>query len=110
MTTLEAKAAVLEQLANFHVGQHYGVRSRDLAQRLGIETRELRDHVTALREDGIGVCGTPETGYFIAQNDEELERFCIKFLRDRAMHSLRVISRLTHTALPVLVGQLPLES
>ena len=107
---LEAKARVLDLLANFHVGQRYGTTGAMLALQAGISTRELRDCVTALREDGIGVCGTPETGYFVAETNHELEEFCIKFLRDRALHSLRLISRLTHTALPDLVGQLKLES
>lgn len=107
---LETKALTLELLANFHVGQRYGITAAVLAAQAGITVRELRHIITALREDGVGVCGTPETGYFLAQTDKELEEYCIKFLRDRALHSLRLISRLTHTALPVLVGQLKLES
>ena len=46
----------------------------------------------------------------MAENDKELEEYCIKFLRDRAMHSLRLISRLTKIALPDLLGQMKLES
>lgn len=106
----ETKANVLEQLANFHVGKHYGIKCEELAKLIYATPRDVRHAVTALREDGVGVCGTPETGYFVAQNDAELEEYCLKFLRDRALHSLRLISKLTRTALPTLLGQLPLES
>jgi hypothetical protein len=65
--------------------------------------------VSDLREQGLAVCAHPNTGYFLAETADELETYCIKFLRNRALHSLRLVSRLTNTAMRDLVGQLPLE-
>ncbi len=92
-----------------HVGAANGVTAEQLAVALGIPKRAVRHLVTELREDGIAVCGHPRTGYFIAANDEEIKETC-KFLRDRAMTSLRLESVLSKTALPDLLGQLHLPT
>ena len=102
--TIPARVRVLGVL-QFHVGLANGLHCRDLSTQTGISERDCRSAITSLREDGVGVCGTPETGYFIAKNEVELEEYCLKFLRARAMHSLSLISRLTNTALPDLLGQ-----
>lgn len=106
---VESKARVLEILANWHVGQHYGITVKALAEKAGITEREVRHAVTAIREDGLAVCAHPSTGYFIAQTDAELND-CIQFLKDRALHSLKLASSLSRLALPDLIGQLKLES
>lgn len=106
---LEAKARVLNKLSLWHVGQHYGITVKVLAEAIGVSEREIRFIVTALREDGLAICAHPTTGYFVAANDAELAD-CIQFLKDRALHSLRLAAKLTKQALPDLVGQLKLES
>jgi biotin operon repressor len=103
------RALVLEQLAHWHVGHQYGIGCEALAKQVGCTEREVRHAVAALREDGIGVCGHPSTGYFMAATDAELNQ-TIDFHIKRAMHSLRQAARLKKIALPVLVGQLPMES
>lgn len=92
------------------IGKDTGIACRTLADRTALTERECRKAITELRVDGVGVCGTPETGYFLAANDHELEEYCLKFLRDRAMTSLTIYSKLSKTALPDLIGQLKLPT
>ncbi len=106
--TAQDRARVLAALS-LHPGRHNGIGARDLAQVLGLSMRELRAAISELRMEGIAVCGTPETGYFIAATPEELEETCA-FLRDRALHSLTLESKLRHVPLPELLGQLRLKT
>jgi hypothetical protein len=69
----------------------------------------VRHQVSALREEGIAICGHPKTGYFIAANAEELET-TVEFLKSRALHSLHLASRLTKIPLVDLIGQLKLKT
>lgn len=104
-----SKADVLNVLSR-HVGRDKGINISALALAARVEERMARKLVSDLREDGIAVCAHPKTGYFIAETDAELDRYCIQFLQHRAMHSLRMISRLKKIALPDLLGQLHLKT
>jgi biotin operon repressor len=99
----------LQAILSRHVGHHNGITAQALAGLLDVPARAVRHLVTELREDGVAVCGKPETGYFIAANDEELLDTC-EYLHARAMHSLRVISILRQVPLPDLRGQLRLKT
>ena len=99
-------SAQLLNVLSGHRGQANGIHVADLAARTETSARELRRLITELRKDGTAVCGTPETGYFIAETVEEIDRFCIKYLEARAMHSLTLSSRLRKIPLPILAGQL----
>lgn len=100
---------VLEQLVNC-TGFDKGVSVADLVKSTGFSAREIRHAVTTLRLDGYGICAHPATGYFLAQNEQELDKYCLSFLKKRAMHTLKLISRISKTALPDLVGQLNLKT
>ena len=110
------KTAVLHVLSQ-HIGRARGIKAaalvREIRQPIGIANlfneRRLRICISELREDGIAVCGLPRRGYFIAENDEELEETC-RFLRSRAMHSLALESKLRKIPLPELLGQLRLPT
>lgn len=93
----------------WHIGHRYGIGARELAAKLDINERKLRSFISELRENGVAVCGKPETGYYIAETKEELEQ-CCRFLRSRAMHSLTIESRLRNIPLPDLLGQLRLPT
>lgn len=75
------------------------------------EQRRLRQIIEALRTAGHRICANPAHGYYLAANENELDRSC-SFLFDRAMTSLRQVSAMKRVALPDLRGQLglPLES
>jgi biotin operon repressor len=107
--SVPARTRVLEVL-QWHVGKHYGITCEKLAERTHLTERQVRQAVTDLREDGVGVCATPETGYFLPNNDAELDEYCLKFLRERALTSLTLCSKLSKTALPDLIGQLKLPT
>lgn len=92
-------------LSRDHSGRRRGVKAEVLATKLGISTRMLRRLISDARNDGVAIAGTPETGYFVAQNGRELEE-CCQFLRSRAMHSLQIEARLRKCALAELLGQL----
>jgi len=102
------KTEVLNALAA-HKGAAHGIDARALAQQLDMPPRHLRRLISELRDqDGVAVCGRPSTGYYIAQTADELEATC-RFLRDRAMHSLRLESRMRRVSLGELLGQMKLN-
>lgn len=92
-----------------HIGRGRGITARHLAARLDIPERQVRHLVAEAREDGAAICGTPRDGYYIAATAEELEETC-RFLRNRAMHSLTLESRLRKLPLADLLGQLKLPT
>jgi predicted DNA-binding transcriptional regulator YafY len=92
-----------------HIGRDRGVTAAALAKVFDIPPRRVRTLITELRMEGIAVCGTPETGYYIAATPEELEQTC-QFLRSRAMHSLTLEARLRQIPLPDLLGQMHLKT
>lgn len=100
-----------------HVGAERGVSAENLVLEmqpgLSIDempgaTRRLRAVISALREEGIAICGLPSGGYYLAENRDDLERTC-RFLRSRAMHSLRQESKLRKLSMPELLGQMSME-
>lgn len=104
-------ARVLAELSERR-GASNGISAKHLVRRLmGEESaageRELRSVIEALRVAGHPVCATPETGYFLASNDEEMNKTCA-FLYTRAMTSLRQVAGVKRVALPDLRGQLRL--
>lgn len=106
--TAQDRARVLAALV-IRPGKANGITGADLAQILELKEREVRHAISELRMEGIAVCGHPKTGYFIAANPAELEETC-SFLRDRALHSLTLESKLRHVPLPELLGQLRLKT
>lgn len=98
---------VLHNLQSGHRGRDQGISAQQLAQKCGLPERSLRTAISMLREEGIAVVGTPESGYYLAQTSEEVEE-CCQFLRSRAMHSLTIEARLRQLSLPELLGQMRL--
>lgn len=87
------------------VGAHNGVSVSALARQLDTTERQVRSLVSDLRMDGIAVCGTPKTGYYIAADACEMQE-TIDFLTHRAKHSLMLASRMSKIPMPDLIGQL----
>lgn len=98
---------VLNALAR-HQGREAGISAQALAAQLGVPTRHLRKAISALREQGIAVCGQPHTGYYMAVTPQELQASCA-FLEHRALHSLLLLSRMKKVSMPDLIGQLRLN-
>lgn len=96
----EANGLTAEQLVHAVTGRH-----------VDADKRRLRQIIEALSSAGHRVCAHPLHGYYLAANDEELDRACV-FLLGRAMTTLRRVSAMKRVALPDLYGQLglPLES
>lgn len=92
-----------------HHGKENGITGAGLSRLTRINERRVRECITALREEGVAICGHPSTGYYIAKTPEELERSCA-FLRARAMHSLKLESRLRRIPLQDLIGQLKIPT
>lgn len=91
-----------------HQGRATGIPAKELAAQLGVPMRQLRRLISKAREDGIAICGKPESGYFMPVTPEELHETCA-FLEHRALSSLRKLSQMKRVALPVLLGQLLLN-
>lgn len=105
MTT---KTALLNALAR-HQGAAQGIGAKALAAELGVPPRQLRKLISRCRdEDGVAICGHPSTGYYMACTPDELAASCA-FLEHRALHSLRLLSRMKKVSLPELLGQLKLN-
>lgn len=96
-------------LLSRHIGAQNGLTAARISSTLNITMRRVRSLVSELREEGTAVCGHPRAGYYIAATPEELEETCL-FLRNRALHSLMLESRLRKMALEDLVGQLRLRT
>lgn len=104
--TTPLKYKLLHALSG-HLGRGRGVSVEDLSARVAVPVRQVRRGISALRQDGVAICGKPRHGYYIANSPEELEETC-QFLRSRAMHSLVLEARLRKLPLPALLGQLQL--
>lgn len=106
----EVTADDLLVLLQKHVGAANGASASDLARRLGANERHVRHLVTELiREREIAVCGKPETGYFIAANQQEIDD-TVEFHRHRALHELQKAALLSKRPLAELAGQLQLNT
>jgi predicted DNA-binding transcriptional regulator YafY len=78
----------LRQVLKQHQGKGNAITSRQLAQRLGISTREVREIIAALVEDGalIGASVDGDSGgYYVITTPAELEE-TRAILRSRAQH------------------------
>lgn len=106
---MATKHDVLAVLAR-HIGKRNGIKGEDLARALNTPSREVRKHITNLvNDDGIGICGHPATGYYIAATSDELQN-TIDFHTQRALHELKKASSLSKQPLSDLVGQLHLRT
>lgn len=105
----EVRARLVNLLAAGHIGRLNGIPGERLAQQMGMCSRDLRKAISDARAEGTAIVGTPETGYYIAQNPDELTE-CCQFLRRRALHSLSLEAKLRGIALPELLGQLHLPT
>lgn len=111
------QGTLLAALQN-HIGQANGVHVEELAaEALGISImlvdaaheREVRETVAALRSQGHHICALPNSGYYIAANEQELNATC-EFLYDRALTSLAQVAAMKRVSLPDLRGQLRLPT
>lgn len=99
----------------FHVGAENGIHAKDLARGLAGpdagpgDERQLRQVIEQLRREGYAICGTPKTGYHMAENDAELNRTC-EYLYSRAMCTLTQVAAMKRVSLPDLRGQLKLPT
>lgn len=93
----------------FHCGGKNGISAKQLAAQLNCEERRVRTLITEAREDGIAICGHPTTGYYVAETAEEMQA-TLDFLKDRAMHSLKLASTLSKIPMADLIGQLHLRT
>mgnify|MGYP001463120658 CR=1 FL=1 len=99
-----------------HSGKASGIHARDLVREIlggcasAHDERVLRSCIEALRNQGLPICGTPASGYFMAENPEELDETC-ELLLSRICCTSRQVARMRGVAEPDLRGQLnmPLE-
>lgn len=107
-SSMTTKTTLLNLLSR-HQGCENGISAKALATDLGVPPRQLRRLISRCRdEDGLAICGHPNTGYFMATTANDLAASC-EFLEHRALHSLRLLSRMKKVSLPELLGQLKLN-
>lgn len=106
---------VLAQLMQ-HQGRASGIHVHELAMRITgqachteAQERAVRKLVAQLRLDGHAICAHPAHGYFMAETAEELDETC-KFLRSRALSSLKAESRMRQITVTELLGQFQRET
>lgn len=80
-------------LAKLKRGAANGQSVNDLVFLLDTTPRAIRNLVSELRLDGQPVCAHPKSGYYLAATQEELDATC-EFLRERALHSLKLYSKI----------------
>lgn len=71
------------------------------------DERLLRKAIEQLRMDGHPVCATPEEGYHLAANADDLNRTCL-YLVKRLASTARQVAAMKNVALPDFYGQLGL--
>jgi hypothetical protein len=97
------------------VGKQSAMRATDMVRALtnqaptGALTRRLREQIMALRDSGWPICAHPVYGYWWPASPDELEAVC-NFHWQRAISSLRQISRQRRLGKPALAGQLNLPT
>jgi hypothetical protein len=95
------------------VGAANGATARTLASEvLGTlsdagDERRLRNVIEQLRLDGHAICATPEEGYHMAANAEDLDRTCV-WLVNRLASTARQVAAMKRVSMPDLYGQLGL--
>lgn len=52
--------------------------SKDIANILGMNSREVRIVIQRLRDDGYAICATPENGYWLARNSFDMNETLLK--------------------------------
>lgn len=102
-------ATVLDAL-RARLGEQNGITARALVIEIthhesAADERRLRSIVEQLRSEGHRICAHPESGYFTAADDDELQR-TLDFLYRRAATSLRQIAAMNRVSMPELRGQL----
>jgi len=113
--SLISEGRLVGQLMYKHRGRSKGATVRQLAEALTGEAscpaveRHIRHLVVDLRKKGIPIAACPSQGYFIAENEDDLENTC-RNLHDRAMTSLQQLAALKKMALPDLMGQMGIDA
>lgn len=92
------------------LGEQNGISARRLVIQITghadvCEERRLRTIVEKLRSEGHRICAHPESGYFTAASNDELQR-TLDFLYRRAATSLRQVAAMNRVSMPELRGQL----
>ena len=105
------KAQVLAEVQR-HNGREQGVHIRDLVARilnsmLGGEAaeRKVRDFIQELRLEKYPICAHPESGYFMAETDKELNETCA-FLLARADTTVAQVAAMKNREAPDLYDAL----
>ena len=70
-------------------GKRNAISVRELAAKIGVSERVLRDIVTEGRVKGIVICSS-SAGYYLPANKDEIREFC-NFMGKRAKHSFIAI-------------------
>ena len=75
-------------------GKSNAISARELAAKIGVSDRVLRDIVTEDRVKGIVICSS-SAGYYLPANKDEIREFC-NFMEKRAKHSFIAIQSAGH--------------
>jgi hypothetical protein len=95
-------------------GPANGITATELAEQItgrqsAADERRLRTVIEQLRLDGHAICATPDAGYHLAANAEDLNRTCV-FLMKRLVSTARQVAAMKRVAMPDLYGQLGLPT
>lgn len=65
------KNLVINTLA---IGKENAIKQSDIADKTGLNKREIRRIMQSLRHDGYPICSTTYDGYWLAKNKEDIEQ------------------------------------
>lgn len=88
-------------------GKDMAISSRELAAKMSITERKLREIITEERTSGTVICSSAN-GYYLPSNRGEIEEFC-HFMEKRAKHSFVAIQS-ARRALGIIEGQQELDT
>jgi hypothetical protein len=74
----DVKQEIREVLLD-HVGKENAIHSGEVAEMVGVEDEathvRIREHLTELLEEGLPLASNPALGYWIIENQEELDSY-----------------------------------
>lgn len=67
------KERLLSQIKRYHSGSYRAASSKELEAAFFVSSREIRDAINVLRQDGEPIC-SGNSGYFYAVNEQEIRQ------------------------------------
>ena len=80
-------------------GSAFGMTSGELQRMTGLSDAQIRKAIHAERLEGVPILSSTETGYFLADSEQEKNTFC-RSMKHRAREILKVAAAVSKAKIP----------